>query len=100
MEKGTIIEESLEGAISSRYLTYAVSTIVNRALPDARDGLKPVHRRILYSMFRLSLLPNSPYRKCAKIVGEVMGNYHPHGDKAIYDALARLAQDFLSLIHI
>ena len=94
MEKGTIIEESLEGAISSRYLTYAVSTIVNRALPDARDGLKPVHRRILYSMFRLSLLPNSPYRKCAKIVGEVMGNYHPHGDKAIYDALARLAQDF------
>ena len=85
MEKGTIIEESLEGAISSRYLTYAVSTIVNRALPDARDGLKPVHRRILYSMFRLSLLPDSPYRKCAKIVGEVMGNYHPHGDKAIYD---------------
>ena len=94
MENGTTLEESLKEAISSRYLTYAVSTIVNRALPDARDGLKPVHRRILYAMFKLSLLSNSPYRKCAKIVGEVMGNYHPHGDKAIYDALVRLAQDF------
>ena len=66
-----IIEENVDGAISSRYLTYAVSTIVNRALPDARDGLKPVHRRILYAMFRLSLLSESPFRKCAKIVGEV-----------------------------
>ena len=94
MENGTTLEESLKEAISSRYLTYAVSTIVNRALPDGRDGLKPVHRRILYAMFKLSLLSNSPYRKCAKIVGEVMGNYHPHGDKAIYDALVRLAQDF------
>ncbi len=94
MEKGIVIEENIDGAISSRYLTYAVSTIVNRALPDARDGLKPVHRRILYAMFKLSLLSDSPFRKCAKIVGEVMGNYHPHGDKAIYDALVRLAQDF------
>ena len=94
MGKGTVIEENVGGAISSRYLTYAVSTIVNRALPDARDGLKPVHRRILYAMFKLSLLSESPFRKCAKIVGEVMGNYHPHGDKAIYDALVRLAQDF------
>ena len=73
---------------------YAVSTIMDRALPDARDGLKPVHRRILYAMNQLRLYPQSNFRKCSKIVGEVMGNYHPHGDKAIYDALARFAQDF------
>ncbi len=86
--------EPLARALGERYLTYALSTIMNRALPDARDGLKPVHRRILYAMRGLRLDPNGAFRKCAKIVGEVMGNYHPHGDQAIYDALARLAQDF------
>ena len=91
---GATITESLRRAIGDRYLTYALSTIMNRALPDARDGLKPVHRRILYAMRGLKLDPNGSFRKCAKIVGEVMGNYHPHGDQAIYDALARLAQDF------
>ncbi len=94
-EEGGIIEsEALSQAIGERYLTYALSTIMNRALPDARDGLKPVHRRILYAMRGLKLDPSGAFRKCAKIVGEVMGNYHPHGDQAIYDALARLAQDF------
>ncbi|MFQ5636169.1 MAG: DNA topoisomerase IV subunit A [Gammaproteobacteria bacterium] len=86
--------EPLRRALGERYLTYALSTIMHRALPDARDGLKPVHRRILYAMRGLKLDPAGAYRKCAKIVGEVMGNYHPHGDQAIYDALARLAQDF------
>jgi len=86
--------EPLARALGERYLTYALSTIMHRALPDARDGLKPVHRRILYAMRGLRLDPNAAFRKCAKIVGEVMGNYHPHGDQAIYDALARLAQDF------
>jgi topoisomerase IV subunit A len=86
--------EPLARALGERYLTYALSTIMHRALPDARDGLKPVHRRILYAMRGLRLDPNGAFRKCAKIVGEVMGNYHPHGDQAIYDALVRLAQDF------
>ncbi|HMQ41610.1 MAG TPA: DNA topoisomerase IV subunit A [Paracoccus sp. (in: a-proteobacteria)] len=86
--------EPLSRAIGERYLTYALSTIMNRALPDARDGLKPVHRRILYAMRELRLAPNGPFRKSAKISGDVMGNYHPHGDAAIYDAMARLAQDF------
>ncbi len=91
---GLTTSEPLRRAIGGRYLTYALSTIMGRALPDARDGLKPVHRRILYAMRGLKLDPNGAYKKCAKIVGEVMGNYHPHGDQAIYDALARLAQDF------
>ncbi len=78
----------LKDALEERYLAYALSTIMHRALPDVRDGLKPVHRRILYAMRELKLDPNSGYKKCAKIVGEVMGNYHPHGDQAIYDALA------------
>ena len=89
-----VTPEPLARALGERYLTYALSTIMHRALPDARDGLKPVHRRILYAMRGLRLDPNGAFRKCAKIVGEVMGNYHPHGDSAIYDALARLAQDF------
>ncbi len=96
-EDGTDIGEtgeSLSSAISERYLQYALSTIMHRALPDARDGLKPVHRRILYAMRELRLGPAAGFRKSAKISGDVMGNYHPHGDKAIYDALARLAQDF------
>jgi topoisomerase-4 subunit A len=88
------ISESLGRAIGSRYLQYALSTIMHRALPDARDGLKPVHRRILYAMRELKLASGGGFRKSAKISGDVMGNYHPHGDAAIYDAMARLAQDF------
>jgi len=86
--------EPLRRAIGERYLTYALSTIMHRALPDARDGLKPVHRRILYAMRELRLTSSGGFRKSAKISGDVMGNYHPHGDAAIYDAMARLAQDF------
>ena len=86
--------EPLRRAIGDRYLTYALSTIMHRALPDARDGLKPVHRRILYAMRELRLASTGGFRKSAKISGDVMGNYHPHGDAAIYDAMARLAQDF------
>ncbi len=86
--------EPLRRALGARYLQYALSTIMHRALPDARDGLKPVHRRILYAMRELRLASGGAFRKCAKISGDVMGNYHPHGDQAIYDALARLAQDF------
>ena len=92
--KGREVPEALTRALGDRYLTYALSTIMHRALPDARDGLKPVHRRILYGMRALRLSPTSGFRKCAKITGDVMGNYHPHGAQAIYDALARLAQDF------
>jgi topoisomerase-4 subunit A len=88
------ISEPLRRAIGERYLTYALSTIMHRALPDARDGLKPVHRRILYAMRELRLSSTGGFRKSAKISGDVMGNYHPHGDAAIYDAMARLAQDF------
>src|SRR5262245_51063317 len=84
----------LKDALEERYLAYALSTIMHRALPDVRDGLKPVHRRILYAMRELKLDPTGGFKKCAKIVGEVMGNFHPHGDQAIYDALVRLAQDF------
>ncbi|MBF9059688.1 DNA topoisomerase 4 subunit A [Rhodobacterales bacterium HKCCSP123] len=87
--------EPLARAIGARYLQYALSTIMHRALPDARDGLKPVHRRILYAMRELRLASNGGFRKSAKISGDVMGNYHPHGDAAIYDAMARLAQDFV-----
>ncbi|MEB3271092.1 MAG: DNA gyrase subunit A, partial [Synechococcus sp.] len=80
--------------MSRSYLEYAMSVIVGRALPDARDGLKPVHRRILYAMYELGLTNDRPYRKCARVVGEVLGKYHPHGDTAVYDALVRMAQDF------
>ena len=88
------ITEPLRRAIGSRYLTYALSTIMHRALPDARDGLKPVHRRILFAMRELRLSSTGGFRKSAKVTGDVMGNYHPHGDAAIYDAMARLAQPF------
>ncbi|MEO0381513.1 MAG: DNA topoisomerase IV subunit A, partial [Pseudomonadota bacterium] len=88
------LSEPLRRALGERYLTYALSTIMHRALPDARDGLKPVHRRILFAMRELRLSSNGGFRKSAKISGDVMGNYHPHGDAAIYDAMARLAQDF------
>jgi DNA gyrase subunit A len=91
---GRIEERDLTNEMRSSYLDYAMSVIVGRALPDVRDGLKPVHRRVLYAMHDLGLQPNRPYRKSATIVGEVMGKYHPHGDSAIYDTLARMAQDF------
>jgi topoisomerase-4 subunit A len=90
------IEVNLREALEERYLAYALSTIMGRALPDARDGLKPVHRRILYGMHVLKLDPDTAFKKCAKIVGDVMGSFHPHGDQAIYEALVRLAQDFSS----
>ena len=93
-EKGEVEEVALREALEERYLAYALSTIMNRALPDARDGLKPVHRRILYGMRLLRLDPGQAFKKSAKVVGDVMGNFHPHGDQAIYDALVRLAQDF------
>jgi len=88
------LSEPLRRAIGDRYLTYALSTIMHRALPDARDGLKPVHRRILYAMYRLKLVASGKFLKSAKISGDTMGDFHPHGDAAIYDAMARLAQDF------
>src|SRR5665811_784657 len=89
-----ILPVNLEDEMRKSYLDYAMSVIVGRALPDVRDGLKPVHRRVLYSMHDLGLQPTRSYRKCAYIVGEVMGKYHPHGDSAIYDTLVRMAQDF------
>ncbi|MFM6754330.1 MAG: DNA topoisomerase (ATP-hydrolyzing) subunit A [Dolichospermum sp.] len=89
-----IIPTDLRNEMSRSYLEYAMSVIVGRALPDARDGLKPVHRRILYAMHELGLLHDRPFRKCARVVGEVLGKYHPHGDTAVYDALVRMAQDF------
>src|SRR6267142_2855296 len=95
-EPAEIHEVMLRDALEERYLAYALSTIMHRALPDARDGLKPVHRRILYGMRLLRLDPGATFKKSAKIVGDVMGNFHPHGDQAIYDALVRLAQDFAS----
>src|SRR5689334_21666451 len=93
-EPAEVHEVMLRDALEERYLAYALSTIMNRALPDARDGLKPVHRRILYGMRQLRLDPGTAFKKSAKVVGDVMGNFHPHGDQAIYDALVRLAQDF------
>ena len=91
---GPIESVPLQTALEERYLAYALKTIMDRALPDVRDGLKPVHRRIIYAMRQLGLTPDSAFRKCAKIVGDTMGDYHPHGNQAIYDALTRLAQDF------
>src|SRR6186713_1624161 len=93
-EPSDVQEIGLRVALEERYLAYALSTIMNRALPDARDGLKPVHRRILYGMRLLRLDPGAAFKKSAKVVGDVMGNFHPHGDQAIYDALVRLAQEF------
>src|SRR5256884_7752295 len=95
-ERGEVQEIALREALEERYLAYALSPIIHRALPDARGGLKPVHRRILYGMRLLRLDPGTTLKKSAKIVGDVMGNFHPHGDQAIYDALVRLAQDFSS----
>ena len=94
--QGQIIPTSLHIEMQQSYLEYAMSVIVGRALPDVRDGLKPVHRRILYAMHELGLVPERPYRKCARVVGDVLGKYHPHGDQSVYDALVRLVQDFSS----
>src|SRR6201991_3812646 len=84
----------LTDALEERYLAYALSTIMHRALPDVRDGLKPVHRRLLYAMRQLRLDPTGGFKKCARVVGDVIGKYHPHGDTSVYDAMVRLAQDF------
>ncbi|MCG8695672.1 MAG: DNA topoisomerase IV subunit A, partial [Minwuiales bacterium] len=94
VDPGSVEPVSLAKALGDRYLSYALSTIMARSLPDVRDGLKPVHRRLLYAMRLLRLDPNAGFKKCARIVGDVMGKYHPHGDQAIYDALVRLAQEF------
>lgn len=93
-EEGAVIPTALHLEMQQSYLEYAMSVIVGRALPDVRDGLKPVHRRILFAMHELGLLPDRPYRKCARVVGDVLGKYHPHGDQSVYDALVRLVQDF------
>jgi DNA gyrase subunit A len=93
-ERGRIIPVNIEEQMKSAYIDYSMSVIVGRALPDARDGLKPVHRRILYGMYEMSNFYNRPYKKSARIVGDVMGKYHPHGDKAIYDTMVRMAQDW------
>src|SRR5690242_688998 len=90
----TKVPVNIEDEMKRSYMDYAMSVIIGRALPDVRDGLKPAHRRVLYGMRTMGLASNRAYRKCAKIVGEVMGNYHPHGDASIYDTLVRLAQDF------
>src|SRR5512143_350918 len=94
MEIGTVQQVDIDSQMRAAYLDYAMSVIVARALPDARDGLKPVHRRILYAMHDMGMRPTTPYKKSARIVGEVLGKYHPNGDLAVYDAMARLAQDF------
>jgi len=93
-EKKRIISVDIEQEMKKSFISYAMAVIINRALPDVKDGLKPVHRRILYSMSELGLAPEKPFRKCARIVGDVLGKYHPHGDKAVYDAMVRLAQSF------
>ena len=91
---GDIREAGLAEALGERYLAYALSTIMARSLPDVRDGLKPVHRRLLYAMRELKLDPASGFKKCARVVGDVIGKYHPHGEVAVYDAMVRLAQEF------
>src|SRR5713226_999589 len=91
---GEIRDVDFAEALGERYLSYALSTITARSLPDVRDGLKPVHRRLLYAMRQLKLDPAGGFKKCARVVGDVIGKYHPHGDVAVYDALVRLAQDF------
>src|SRR5512144_2487705 len=94
MDTSSKIPVAIEDEMKRSYMDYAMSVIIGRALPDVRDGLKPAHRRVLYAMRQMGLGSNRPYRKCAKIVGEVIGNYHPHGDVPAYDTLVRLAQDF------
>ena len=91
---GDVRDLALSDAISDRYLSYALSIIMSRSLPDVRDGLKPVHRRLLYAMRLLKLNPEEGYKKCARVIGDVIGKYHPHGDQSVYNALVRLAQNF------
>ena len=91
---GKIVPVNIREEMKRSYIDYAMSVIVGRALPDVRDGLKPVHRRILFAMNELGMAPDKPFKKCARIVGEVLGKYHPHGDSAVYEALVRMAQDF------
>src|ERR1700743_996705 len=93
-DNNRIVSVNIEEQMKSAYIDYSMSVIVGRALPDARDGLKPVHRRILYGMYEMSNFYNRPYKKSSRIVGDVMGKYHPHGDKAIYDTMVRMAQDW------
>ena len=93
-QEARIISVDLDKEMKKSFLEYSMSVIISRALPDARDGLKPVHRRILYTMYENGLTPDKPYRKCADTVGSVLGRYHPHGDASVYDALVRMAQDF------
>ena len=94
LDHQSILPVNIEDTMKSAYLEYAMSVIVGRALPDVRDGLKPVHRRILYAMYDMNVAFNRPFMKSARIVGEVIGKYHPHGDSAVYDAIVRLVQDF------
>src|SRR5678809_1322172 len=88
-----IVPINIEDEMKTAYIDYSMSVIVSRAIPDVRDGLKPVHRRVLYAMNELGLSPSKPYKKSARIVGEVLGKYHPHGDSSVYDAMVRMAQD-------
>ena len=91
---GDVRDTRLADAIGERYLSYALSIIMSRSLPDVRDGLKPVHRRLLFAMRQLKLDPNQGFKKCARVIGDVIGKYHPHGDQSVYNALVRLAQEF------
>ena len=91
---GKVLPVYIEEEMQKSYIDYAMSVIIQRALPDVRDGLKPVHRRILYAMQEAGMTPTKPYKKSARIVGDVLGKYHPHGDSSVYDAIVRLAQDF------
>ena len=92
--RGKVKNIEIESEMQDSYLSYAMSVIIGRALPDVRDGLKPVHRRILYAMHDMGMRHNTPFKKCARIVGEVLGKYHPHDDTAVYESLVRMAQDF------
>ena len=92
----SIYKEEIQNQFAKKYLSYALSTITQRALPDLRDGLKPVHRRLIYAMHLLNLNPKAQFKKSARVVGDVIGKFHPHGDQSVYDALVRLAQDFLT----
>ena len=94
MNIGHLMPIDMKEELEKSFIAYSMAVIVTRALPDVRDGLKPVHRRILYSMMELGVTPDKPYRKSARIVGDVLGKYHPHGDSSVYDAMVRLAQDF------
>ena len=94
LEDKKLVQHEIHDEMKNSYIDYAMSVIVGRALPDVRDGMKPVHRRILYGMSQLGVTPDKPYKKSARIVGEVMGKFHPHGDSSIYDAMVRMAQDF------